>query len=71
MFFTANVIVLSAAMAVGAAIMVTEKAAKARALFMGGFQSGVEEKGSEEVEAERGNDKDSCEDEACLDDAIR
>src|SRR6266849_6684028 len=69
--FTANVIVLSAAIAADEATMAKVNAAWARSLFMGTLRSRVEKERRDEVEGERDDDEDRCEDEACFDDAIR
>src|SRR5216684_33918 len=70
MFFTARVIVLSAAVAAGDATTTARKAAWTTNLFILALRSRGEKEGGDEVEAECGGDEDRCQDEACLDDAI-
>ena len=62
-FFTANVMVFSAAKAVDEARTVTAIAAETRSLVTGILRSCVEEQGCKEIESKRGNDKDRCESE--------
>src|SRR5258708_31295337 len=68
--FTAKVIVLSAAITADEAAMPMANAAGASSLFMRILRSRVEKERCDEVEAERGDDKDSCEHEARFYDAI-
>src|SRR6266404_4965024 len=67
MFFTAKVIVFSAANVAGETTTPTAKAAQARSFVIGSLRSRVEEQGRNEVEAKCGNDKDRCDNEPSLD----
>jgi hypothetical protein len=67
MFFTAKVIVFSAANVAGETTTPTAKATQARSFVIGSLPSRVEEQGRNEVEAKCGNDKDRCDNEPSLD----
>jgi hypothetical protein len=70
MFFTAKVIVPSAANVAGDATTLTANAAQARNFVIGILRSRAEEQGGYEVEAKCGNDKDRCDNESSLDEAV-
>ena len=60
MFCTASVIVLSPAIAVGAAKTTATKTRWATSFFMLALRSRGEKEGGDEVEAQRGDDEDRC-----------
>src|SRR5262245_48217699 len=71
MFFTARMMVFSAAKAVEVAKTLTAMAAEASSLLTGILRSSVEEQGCEKIESERGNDKEACENEPGLNKPVR
>src|SRR5207248_10040662 len=71
MFFTARVMVFSAAKAVGETRTLTAMAAEASSLFTGILRSRDEEQGCDEIESERGNGKEDCDNEPGLNKPVR
>src|SRR5262245_52142059 len=70
-FFTARVMVFSAAKAEEEARMLTAMAAEASSLLTGILLSRVEEQGCDEIESKRGSRKERCENEAGLNKPVR